>query len=238
MEYTDSKLFDRVPLRMTLSTAQKYLSKLKAAQGSGSAKGRKAQQLGWYGSPDSSSDWTTPHSTLDFTSASTMKPTYDIFTKHVEEQISAARQKYDQRFVISYDISVLKDAIFAMNAECGVSLILSQIEFFNAQVANLKNVLKKTLTSIQPTDFDTIKFLYLKNSSSDATTTSKSINVATFSSIEINDKIKKLTRKLSDLEAQRDKLNATRHITVLLSAFSRAELGLIDDDGAGAVADE
>jgi hypothetical protein len=232
MEYTDPTLFDRVPVRMTLTTAQKYMNKLKCAQGSSSnkPKGRRgAAAYAAYGFEAELYGTTATGSTIDFTSASTLKPTSDSFVSHIQERIATAREARDKRFVVSYDIIVLKDALFAKNAERGISQILSQIDFINAQLADLKSLLSSSALAVQTSDIDMITLLYKMNNMG-SITVAKPVTVAVYSQVELKKLIKNLTKTLTELEEKRDKLNATSHITIPLSSFSRAELGLNDDD--------
>jgi len=238
MDYTDPSLFDRVPVRMTLKTAQNYMGKLKGAQASApksKAKARRAS-LYAYGADPYSSITSTSSATLDFLSQSTLEPTSDSFLEHIQKSVDAAHEERAKRFVVSYDIIVLKDALFAKNAERGVSQILSQIDFVNAQLADLKSLMQSSTSAIQPSDAEMLKLLYTRNNAA-SVTVPKPVTVAVYTQAELKEQIKQLTRKLKELEEKRDKLNSTSHITVPLSSFSRSELGLDDvaeDDDAEA----
>lgn len=232
MDYTDPTLFDRVPVRMTLKTAQNYMTKLKGAQGSGTrvkTKSRRAGLYGSYGLDSYSGGGSTSSASLDFLSQSTLEPTFETFSAHIQKSVAAAHEERDKRFVVSYDIIVLKDALFAKNAERGVSHLLSKIDFVNAQLADLKSLMQSSTAAIQLSDTEMLKLLYTKNNTVGVATVQKPITVAVYPKDLLKKEISKLTRMLKELEDNRDKLNATSHITVLLSAYSRSELGLGDD---------
>lgn len=232
MDFTDSSLFDRKDVRMTLSKAQKYLSKLKAHQGSASS-ASSAYDYGYAVSSRRSkrpgAGLATITSVLDLTAATRAKPTFEDFKDYRKKLQDDALAKYTERCVVSVDISNLKDELFAQNSKCGVSKILTEIDFLNAQLTRLKQFLTSATSATCKTDAE-LEYLYNKNSKSLSETYNSSTTWSVFAEDELKAQIKLLSKKVTDLEFERDKRNALNHITVKLSSFSREVIGLDDGD--------
>jgi hypothetical protein len=218
MNYTLNDAYGRVEHECTLAQAQKYMTKLKAHQGPSvttDCYGRKVKAV------------ITP-------SVATIKITnniqlYDInnLTAGAQIEIDRVRDERDEKRAISYDIIAIKDVVHRTNAKHGVDKLLSLRDFLNAELADLKPMLK-TLQSAHP--IDNLKVIKESYDNSDekmqVQISTAGVDVAVYDKATVEKTIEETNKKINEIENERDKLNTTVKVILYLSKYSVKALGI------------
>lgn len=209
-------------IEINLSTAQKYLTKLKSHQKSVSGMSDS------YGSGRRSQASSVNYATLDVSNIAKITD-MEKFCVDVNVQADKVKEERNSLRNISYDIINIKNLVHKQNSKIGLDEILSSIDFLNAELTNWKtiesaskNFLNISGASQLKTAFDTAK----AESNNGKTPIYPTMYVSIYDSITIKNKIKLVTERIHFLEESRDKLNVNNLIKVKLSTQSIETLGI------------
>lgn len=152
---------ERKPMEFNLNMAQKILAKLKAVQGrKPTAPIKRHKHL--YDS-DSDTEETTAIDLLKTAPLLTMVSMTPTGLKEtMRTQVANKITENRERRMISYDIITIKDAIHKANVESGVDRLLSQIAFYNAELAFLKETIQHEKHAINYSEMDTVIDTYFE----------------------------------------------------------------------------
>lgn len=211
-------------VEFNLSTAQKYLTKLKSHQKSTSFD----DYSGHTSRNRRSSYGPNTESCID---TSDMAKVHDScnFQVNVEKLINKAKELRTETRNISYDIINIKNAVHKKNSDNGIDVILSSIDFLNAELSNWKSIEKNSDNVTHYENSHLLKFAFDKakdESNNGKTPLFPSMIVSVYSPDFIANKIKVITNAINKLEEQRDTLNVNTKIQVKISNKSKEVLGL------------
>lgn len=230
---TSAELVERTTVSATLSNAQKYIGKLKGAAHASTSGTTKRKNYGHGAAVWGESDSETLTTEIDMLSLLSQCSTVDELVQQVELEKQKQLQKVNDKRVVSLDISNLKEAIHKKNSECGVSNILTTLDFINAEIAHTKSI----LVSVEGKKYNTLQSVfsaYQLDTERKKTMSTAYVNMMTgintrtgiYDVEELKEKVKNLNKRVMDLETERDKLNAIVKIDVQLSKQSMEILGL------------
>lgn len=209
-------------IEVNLSTAQKYLTKLKSHQKSVSGmteswnSGRRRQVS------------TVNYATMDVSNIAKMT---DLEKFCADVNLAADKIKEDRKSLrnISYDIINIKNAVHRQNSKLGLDDILSSIDFLNAELSNWKTIESHSKNYVNlaeahqlKTSFDTAK----TESNNGKTPVYPTMCVSIYDAATIKNKIKFVTERIHSLEEARDKINVNTSIKVKVSKQSLETLGI------------
>jgi len=130
---------------------------------------------------------------------------------------------------IQYDLIVLKTDIHKANTLNGIDTLLSLITLIQSELDYLRTLKKNNQKCDKESNLEAIQTKYNQltlTQSYDIKSLLPNMNIVVFSDKEIDEKIQALQKKTRQLEDQRDELNNKIRITVSLSNYSVALLGL------------
>lgn len=157
--------------------------------------------------------------------------TLDEFKNQIDENIKQSREQIDRYFRLNHDYRTLKDVIFNYNIQSGVSGILSQMEELEMQKRTL--VLLKTnlegnnsyRSNDLTVDIDA-SYQALSKERENGYGYNNHVRCAVYESEELDNRIKEIVKKLSNLEDDRDRLNSNTNVTLSLDERTLEELGV------------
>lgn len=215
---------DGKTITISLTTANKFLTKLKTHQSSE----KETNEVSWGSNRKNKSNNIAPKISINkilmkYDNKDDHNIYYDDKNK-ITDDINYATKSVVDSYVkdkrIFWDITTIKNTIFFTNGQKGIDTILSKIELLNLMKSELSNI-RKSLDGSQ--DFDLLIKMYKRSKDNN---NNENINVDTFDKNNVQDTIKKINSMINELENKRDKLNATTEIEVFLSNDSLEILGI------------
>ncbi len=214
-------------VEFNLSTAQKYLAKLKSHQKS--TTNTTPQPYGYRSS--------RRHQPMDLSSQYSVVDTFNVaqvnnaddYKSKVGALVSKTMDARNETRSISYDIINIKNAVHKVNSSNGIDEILSTIDFLNAELSGWRSIQKTSNNITFSGDSLILKAAFDKAISDSNNGKSPEIpcmNVSVYSEDHVTTKIKLLTEALNKLEEKRDTLNVNTKIKVKISSHSKNVLGL------------
>lgn len=208
-------------VEFNLSTAQKYLTKLKSHQKSLNSTSSRSRNHSY-------DLWEVTQSHVDTSEIAKIHnlENFKINTNAAVEKIQNSRT--DVRS-ISYDIINIKNEVHKKNSSVGIDIVLSSIDFLNAELSDWKSM-EKTCDKFTPyTDAHLLKIAFdlAKDESNNGKTPMiPSMCVSIYPPNVIATKIKIITEAINKLEEQRDTLNVNTKIKIKISDKAKKVLGL------------
>lgn len=178
------------------------------------------------------------YNVLDFPYNSSELIVNDALKMRANEQIELGRKKAADYLQLYNDLYTLESSLFCGNAESGMSSILSQLKYLKEMKTKITslNTQFKSYSSYTTCTKDNLsdkldlltQNARLKKASPqwDGSIDAPRIYLFTYDTTEYEKMMVDLTKKISELENKRDKLNATFTVTVALSDKSKQLLGL------------
>ena len=191
-----------------LSTAQKYLTKLKSHQKTSLA-----------GSQQPLAD----------TADTARVQNSELYMRNVTNSVNKIRAARVENRNISYDIVNIKNAVHKLNSKVGIDELLSSIDFLNAELSSWKAIERATQNYTYCDDAPILKTAFDKavnDSNSGKTPQYPNMYVTAYSPTLIADKTKLITEALNKMEEKRDTINVNNKIKVKISENSKKVLGL------------
>lgn len=144
----------------------------------------------------------------------------------IDEEIKTESQKivsaYTKTKRVFWDITTLKNKIFYTNGYKGIDTILSKLDLLQSLKSDFAS-LNKNLEGSH--DLNLLVKMYNK-SNSEANSSARDITVDAFNKQNVQATLKAINQLVTILETERDKLNSTTDVTVFLSNDSLEILGL------------
>ena len=157
--------------------------------------------------------------------------TLETFKLQIDTKIKEARDEIDTYIRLKRDYRILKDLVFSANVNSRVSDILSQIEILEM----VKNVYTSLLTkSVKPVnhhnqltvDIDS-SYAALSREKENNYSYNNNVTYAVYNKPELKNKIQSISKKINELEDERDRINNNTSIQLnRLDDITLEELGL------------
>lgn len=212
MEFTKN----RREFKVNLTAANKYMTKLKSHQSSNVSTvdqwGRKTKVANG------------PVTRLNITQLMVkymQSPENSQLTSDIESSRKYQQDQAETSRSVSLDISMLKNAIFRANGLGEIDSVLTEIDY----LTNLKTEYNQIIKGCGE-DIDVNQSMQMMKKSYETSNTYQQVEVNIWNRTELMNEIKKINKRINELEMKRDKLNATTEVTVFLSEKSVEVLGI------------
>ncbi len=154
----------------------------------------------------------------------------EAFCKNSLEIVETNRKKVELYLKLYEDLRHVKDMIFKVNIETGLSTVLSKVEYLTRE-KTVYQTLYDSLKKVNPSAFTKdVRSAYVKGlemiNKDNSTVTTFSAKLSLYEESELKDKIALLDSDLDTLEDERDKLNANSKVSFKLHDETRLLLGL------------
>lgn len=215
-------------IKVSLTTANKYMTKLKSHQSS--EKEPTDPYAAAYGRRGRKNNASTVSATTDVSVIFNKYVAAEPFVleelipsieKELAEHFTSIRDTFLKNRRIGWDISMIKNSIFATNGASGIDHILSKIDHLNS----LKTDYQQLLKSLSGRTYALAYFNAHAKAVASGTTPSETTMDA-WNKTELEQQIKTVNRQINELETQRDRLNASTDVTIHLSDESLEILGI------------
>ena len=165
--------------------------------------------------------------TYSCTSKYTFEPYID--DKNIIEDVSKAikhiRDEFNMKWLLMEDKQKLKNCIFQKNMESGLSNILAEITILTSKKEELKNMIGQyAINAIKQDDLQ--KTLNNLRNMEENTENNINITLEIFNRQEIEQMLYDISKKINELEEQKDKINCNTIICVELHSETMKFLGL------------
>lgn len=151
-----------------------------------------------------------------------------------DKDVTKSREQLQKTLTLSRDLAVLKDTLYAANAEHKIDCFLTDI----AQLENEQSILQKMLESISSEKFsrENVTQLYVEKAQHESKLGPRGeilpyigCNVVLHTQSELETRIRAIKQQLTVLEERRNELNYKYRATVTISRESFDFLGLVND---------
>lgn len=224
-----SDIFQKISgreIKVSLTTANKYMTKLKAHQsnekipddpyGSSYRRGKKGVTFTASATTDVSNIFNKYVASETFILQDVLSPMEQELNAHFE----STRDAFIKNRRIGWDISMIKNAIFSTNGVSGIDYILSKIDHLNSLKTEYQQLVK-TLSGKTHVLASFAAFIKTHESG-----TSSDTMMDAWDKDELQKQVKDINKQINDLETMRDKLNATTDVVIRLSDESLEILGI------------
>lgn len=153
--------------------------------------------------------------------------TEEELKENYNKMVNNIREGLTQKIHITQDYKNFKNAVYTLNANCGLSKILTQIDLLNEE----KNVYSEIKSQIQSENFMPESklsdlALIINNDSYHSSDSINNLKMKVYDLETIDNKLKQIHRSLEELENSRDKINANTTITFEFHQESLDLLGI------------
>ena len=156
--------------------------------------------------------------------------TCEFFISELEKKKKEYDKKFNTYYSLMHDKYVLKKELFKKNGECGLSEVLSSLDFLNSKLTFYKSILEGIDGNSNLSLSEDIKEVFNNERKAILGTEDKiqnmgfAINMHESSGIETE--IKNLKREINELEDKKMALNSGKKIDIEISEFAKDLLGL------------